>query len=68
MTNKEAISNLNQIIYGIVSPDIQRSLDVAIRSIRIVELIEDTFKQDSNLMIDVDDWKEIKEHIDNDKH
>lgn len=68
MTDKEAISNLNQIIYGIVSSDIQRSLDVAIRAIRIVELIEDTFKQDGNLMMDVDDWKEIKEHIDNDKH
>lgn len=68
MTNKEAISNLNQIIYGIVSPDIQKSLDVAIRAIRIVELIENTFKQDDNLMMDVDDWKEIKEYIDNDKH
>lgn len=33
MTNKEAISNLNQIIYGIVSPDIQRSLDLAIKAL-----------------------------------
>lgn len=32
MTNKEAISNLNQI-YGIVSPDIQRSLDLAIKAL-----------------------------------
>lgn len=30
MTNKEAIYNLNHI-YGIVSPDIQRSLDVAFK-------------------------------------
>lgn len=29
MTNKEAISNLNHI-YGMVAPDIQRSLDLAI--------------------------------------
>lgn len=33
MTNKEAISNLNQLIYGIVSPDIQRSLDLAIKAL-----------------------------------
>ena len=33
MTNSEAISNLNQLIYGIVSPDIQRSLDLAIKAL-----------------------------------
>ena len=32
LTNKEAIANLNHI-YGIVSPDIQRSLDVAIKAL-----------------------------------
>ena len=32
MTNKEAISNLNRI-YGMVAPDIQRSLDVAIKTL-----------------------------------
>lgn len=32
MTNKEAIINLNHI-YGIVSPDIQRSLDLAIKAL-----------------------------------
>lgn len=32
MTNSEAISNLNHI-YGIVSPDIQRSLDVAFKAL-----------------------------------
>ena len=36
MTNKEAISNLNQI-YGIVSPDIQRSLDLAIKALEIID-------------------------------
>lgn len=34
MTNNEAISNLNHI-YGIVSPDIQRSLDLALDALRI---------------------------------
>ena len=33
MTNKEAIANLNHLIYGIVSPDIQRSLDLAIKAL-----------------------------------
>lgn len=32
MTNSEAIANLNHI-YGVVSPDIQRSLDVAFKAI-----------------------------------
>ena len=32
MTNSEAIANLNHI-YGIVSPDIQRSLDLAIKAL-----------------------------------
>lgn len=32
LTNKEAIANLNHI-YGIVSPDIQRSLDVAFKAL-----------------------------------
>ena len=32
MTNKEAIINLNRI-YGFVSPDIQRSLDLAIKAL-----------------------------------
>lgn len=32
LTNKDAIANLNHI-YGIVSPDIQRSLDLAIKAL-----------------------------------
>ena len=32
MTNEEAIFNLNHI-YGIVSPDVQRSLDLAIKAL-----------------------------------
>ena len=32
MTNKEAIANLNHL-YGMVAPDIQRSLDVAIKAL-----------------------------------
>lgn len=32
MNNKEAIANLNHI-YGMVAPDIQRSLDVAIKAL-----------------------------------
>ena len=36
MTNKEAIINLNHI-YGFVSPDIQRSLDLAIKALEFAE-------------------------------
>jgi hypothetical protein len=36
MTNEEAISNLKRI-YGIVSPDIQRSLDLAIKALAMFE-------------------------------
>lgn len=36
MTNKEAIWNLN-LIYSIVSPDIQQSLNLAIKALEIVD-------------------------------
>lgn len=36
MTNSEAIANLNHI-YGMVSPDIQRSLDLAINALKDME-------------------------------
>jgi hypothetical protein len=41
MTNKEAIFNLNHLIYGIVSPDIQRSLDLAIKALEDVDRLEE---------------------------
>lgn len=40
MTNSEAIANLNHI-YGMVSPDIQRSLDAAIKALEDVERLEE---------------------------
>jgi len=36
MTDKEAISNLNQI-YGFVSSEIQQSLDLAIKALEEIE-------------------------------
>lgn len=36
ITPKEAIANLNRL-YGMVAPDIQRSLDVAIKALEIVD-------------------------------
>lgn len=39
MTNSEAIANLNHI-YGIVSPDIQRSLDVAFKALETPTIYE----------------------------
>lgn len=48
MTNKEAISNINHLIYGIVSPDIQRSLDLAIKALEEI----DSFKNAYRIMAD----------------
>ena len=42
MTNKEAISNLEHI-YGIVSPDIQRSLDLAIKALADQESLAEAY-------------------------
>lgn len=65
MTNKEAISNLNQLIYGIVSPDIQRSLDLAIKALEEKPTVEITEKQAILLLINngwlVNHDKELRE-------
>jgi hypothetical protein len=65
MTDKEAISNLNQLIYGIVSPDIQRSLDLAIKALEEKPTVEITEKQAILLLINngwlVNHDKELRE-------
>ena len=58
--NKEAIEKLKEILF---MTGYKESLDLAIKALRIVDVIEDTFKQDSNLMMDIDDWKEVKEFV-----
>ena len=41
-----------------------KSIDNAIKALRIVEIIEGTFfDRGSNLMMDFDDWKDIKGFI-----
>lgn len=40
----------------------QQALDLAIKAIRIVEVIEDGFKRDGNMM-DSDDWEDIKKFV-----
>lgn len=47
MTNSEAIANLNHI-YGIVSPDIQRSLDLAIKALEIVDDVNHKIYRNEN--------------------
>ena len=59
--NKEAIEKLKEILF---MTGYKESLDLAIKALRIVDVIEDTFNQDSNLMMDIDDWKEVKEFVD----
>ena len=58
--NKKNIEKLKEILF---MTGYKESLDLAIKALRIVDVIEDTFKQDSNLMMDIDDWKEVKEFI-----
>ena len=68
MTNKEAIGNLKDIkkiiyeVFPITEEDKELSLDLAIKAIRIVEVIEYGFKRDGN-MIDADDWEDIKKFV-----
>lgn len=59
--NNEAIEKLKEILFMTVYKE---SLDLAIKALRIVDFIDDTFKQDSTLMMDIDDWKEVKEFVD----
>ena len=59
--NNEAIEKLKEILF---MTGYKESLDLAIKALRIVDVIDDTFKQDSNLMMDIDDWKEVKEFVD----
>ena len=65
MTNKEAIDilkNYHNGYFGYKIEDVQKAHNLAIKAIRIVEVIENGFKRDSNLMIDSDDWEDIKEY------
>ena len=67
MTNKEALSVLKSELDGIPSDldksEFEQALNLTIKAIRIVEVIENGFKRDSNLMIDFDDWRDIKKFV-----
>lgn len=79
MTNKEAIEELKPLTKysidknGVVGtfpmvwrPEQVEALNLAIKALCIVNIIEDTyFDRDSNLMMDFDDWKDIKGFIEN---
>lgn len=72
MTNKEAreawkklyseIDKDNWLFVGTINPEM---VTLAINAIRIVDIIEDCFKRDSNLMMDYDDWADVKEEAEN---
>ena len=62
--NNKAIERLNLMQEKCCNGYDAEAIYLATRAIRIVELIEDTFKRDSNLMMDIDDWNEIKEVVD----
>ena len=69
MTNKEAreawkklyseIDKDNWLFVGTINPEM---VALAVKAIRIVEVIEDGFKRDGNMM-DSDDWEDIKKFV-----
>ena len=69
MTNKEAreawkklyseIDKDNWLFVGTINPEM---VTLAIKALRIVEVIEDGFKRDGNMM-DSDDWEDIKKFV-----
>lgn len=61
--SKKAIERLNLMQEKCCDGYDAEALYRAVKAIRIVELIEETFERDSNLMMDVDDWKEVKEAV-----
>lgn len=62
MNKKEAIK-LFRFYQGeiICDKEMKEAIDLAIKAIRIVDIIEACFKRDNNLMMDSDDWKDVKE-------
>ena len=71
MTNEEAVNVLRIMASGIELKgfndnwikSFRTAYEKSIKAIQIVDLIEKGFKKDNNLMIDSDDWEDIKEYI-----
>lgn len=63
MINKEIIERLDLMQKKCCDGYDAEAIYLAGKAVRIVELIEDTFKRDNNLMMDIDDWKEVKEAV-----
>lgn len=67
ITNSEAIKKIEFLLEDVENIPIDRfearALQMAIIALRIVGLIEKTFKEDNDLMLDLDDWKDIKESM-----
>lgn len=62
MTNKEVIERLNLMQERCCNGYDAEAINLAKKAIRIVEVIEDGFKRDGNMM-DSDDWEDIKEFV-----
>ena len=65
MTNKEAIERLNLMQERCCNGYDAEAINYAIKAIRIVDIIEACFNRDSNLMMDYDDWADVKEEAEN---
>lgn len=64
MTDKEVIERLNLMQERCCNGYDAEAIYFAIKAIRIVEVIEDGFKRDGNMM-DSDDWEDIKKFVEN---
>ena len=60
--NKEAIERLNLMQERCCNGYDAEAIYLAKKAIRIVEVIEDGFKRDGNMM-DSDDWEDIKKFV-----
>lgn len=67
ITNSEAIKKIEFLLEDVENIPIDRfearALQMAIIALRIVILIEKTFKEDNDIMMSLDDWEEIKESM-----
>lgn len=62
MTDKEVIERLNLMQERCCNGYDAEAINFAVKAIRIIEVIEDGFKRDGNMM-DSDDWEDIKKFV-----
>lgn len=67
MTNKEAIDYMNALQAKCENGYEAEAIYLAIKAVKIVNLIEETFKEYPDKMMDIEDWGDVKEEIENER-